>query len=64
MAGWELISLSEDGLEIKLDFNDPIKISGGDVPDILFMQLDLSEFEDADGNKMPQSVVKYQLIPT
>ena len=64
MAGWELISLSEDGFEIKLDFNDLIKISGGDAPDLLFVQLDLSEFEDADGNKMPQSVVKYQLIPT
>ena len=37
MAGWELISLSSEGLSLKLDFTDPIMISGGDDPDLLLI---------------------------
>ena len=64
MDGWELISLDKDGFELKLNFTNPIKISGGEEPDLLLIQLDLSDFLDENGNPMPESVVKYSPIPT
>ena len=37
MDGWELISLDKDGFELKLNFTNPIKISGGEEPDLLLI---------------------------
>ena len=64
MDGWELISLTADGFDLTMNFTDPLRISAGEEPDLLFIQLNLSDFEDAEGNKMPESVVKYAPIPT
>ena len=64
MDGWELISLSANGLELAMNFTDPLRISAGEEPELLFIQLTLSDFEDAQGNKLPESIVKYVLIPT
>ena len=64
MDGWELISLSAEGFALMMNFTDPLRVSAGDEPDLLLIQLNLSDFEDADGNKLPESVVKYALIPT
>ena len=64
MDGWELMSLSADGFDLMMNFTDPLRISSGDEPDLLLIQLDLSDFEDADGNKLSESVVKYLQIPT
>ena len=64
MDGWELISLSSDGFELAVNFTDPLRISAGEEPDLLLIQLNLSDFEDAEGNKLPESVVKYAPIPT
>ena len=64
MDGWELKSLTSEGFELQLNFTSPIKLSNGDEPDLLLIQLDLSSFEDANGNKLPASVVKYSPIPT
>ena len=64
MDGWELVSLTEDGIDIKLNFTNPVALSGDDQPDLLLIQLDLSEFEDENGNKLPDSLIKYMDIPT
>ena len=64
MDGWELISFSAEGFDLMMNFTDPLKISAGEEPDLLLIQLNLSDFEDAEGNKMPESVVKYVFIPT
>ena len=64
MKGWELISLDGDGFELQLNFTDPLFISSGAEPDLLLIQLDLSSFEDENGNSLPSSVVKYIPIPT
>ena len=64
MDGWELISLSAEGFDLTVNFTDPLRISAGEEPDLLLIQLNLSDFEDAEGNKMSESVVKYALIPT
>ena len=42
----EIISVDSDAIEIKLTFNDPLQISEGDEPDLLFIQLELDEFKD------------------
>ena len=47
-----------------MNFTDPLRVSAGEEPDLLLIQLNLSDFEDADGNKLPESVVKYASIPT
>ena len=49
MDGWELLSLGSEGFEIRLNFTDPIQISSGDEPDLLLIQMDLSDFEDENG---------------
>ena len=41
-----------------------MQISAGEEPDLLLIQLDLSGFEDENGLKLPDSVVKYSQIPT
>lgn len=64
MKGWELISLDGDGFELQLNFTNPLFVSSGDEPDLLLIQLDLSSFEDENGNSLPSSVVKYMPIPT
>ena len=64
MDGWTLVSLTADGFDLDLNFTDPLRVSSGDEPDLLLIQLNLSDFEDSEGNKMPESVVKYALIPT
>jgi len=37
LEGWELISIGEDGIDIKVDFTDPINVSGDDEPDLLLV---------------------------
>ena len=59
MDGWELLYIGSDGFEIQLNFTSPLQISSGEEPDLLLIQLDLSDFEDENGNKLPESVVKY-----
>ena len=64
MDGWELVGLSANGFDLKVNFTDPLRVSAGEEPDLLLIQLNLSDFEDAEGNKLPESVVKYAPIPT
>ncbi len=59
MGGWDLISFGPNGMELSLDFTDPLEVSAGDTPDLLFVQLDLSDYKDADGQSLPESLVKY-----
>ena len=49
MDGWDLIRLDGDGFELQLNFTNPILISADDEPDILLIQLNLSEFTDENG---------------
>ena len=44
MDGWALVSLSEDGFDLTMNFTDPLRISAGDEPDLLLIQLNLSDF--------------------
>lgn len=64
MGEWEIQEFGPDGLAFTLNFTNPIYVSTGDESDLLLIQLDLSEFKDAEGNSLPDSVVKYIPIPT
>ena len=46
MDGWNLVSLDSNGFELQLNFTNPIMISADDEPDLLLLQLDLSQFKD------------------
>ena len=45
--------------EIKLNFTDPLSVSIGFEPDLLMVQIQLANFTDVNGKRMPPSIVKY-----
>ena len=62
-SSWELTSIGEKGLEIKLKFKDAASVSQGDYIDTVYLQMELSEFEDSNGQKLQESIVKQYKIP-
>ena len=63
LEDWELIDFDQDGMVLKLKFRDPLDVSQRDRPDLLLLQLDLSEYKDYDDLNLPPSLVKYVEIP-
>ena len=49
MDAWELLSIDSNGFELQLNFTNPLQVSAGEEPDLLLIQLDMSEFEDENG---------------
>ena len=49
MDGWDLISFNPDGIDFILNFTNPIYISTGEEPDLVLIQLDMSEYQDEYG---------------
>ena len=43
MDSWEVLSLNEDGIDIRLDLPKPLAVSQSITPDLMLVQLDLSE---------------------
>lgn len=64
MDGWDLLSFGPGGIQFRLNFTNPIEVSGGEEPDLLLVQLDLSNYKSADGQSLPDSLVKYVPIVT
>ena len=54
MNGWELISINEHGINLKLDFSDPIAVSGDDEPDLEEMAHPTEEAMYAEGDYMEE----------
>ena len=52
LSGWTLTKLDKGGFELELDIPSPLKISSGDLPDLLLIQLEFSEFKDASGQSL------------
>ena len=46
MEDWELVKLDGNGFELKISFTNPLLISADDEPDVLLIQLELSDFKD------------------
>ena len=62
MDSWTLVSLNSTDLELKLNYSDPVKVSSGDTPDLLLVQIDLSQYKDING-QTPLAVIKMVEIP-
>ena len=61
---WNITKCESDRIEIGVQYNDPLKVSTDDKPDLLFVSLDLSGLRDANGKAFPSGIVKYIEIPT
>ena len=63
LTDWKLTRLDEKGLEIDLNFAQPLSISQEGQPDLLFVELSFGQFKDSDGNNLPESNLKRKEIP-
>ena len=63
LRGWTITALSKDTMGIKLDMPDPLQVSSRDEPDLLFIQLELSEFKDQNGQSLQESLIKQTEMP-
>ena len=64
MDEWNLDSIGPDGIEFTLNFTNRVETSAGEEPDLLLIQLDLSDYKDVNGQPMPESLVKSIRIPS
>ena len=46
---WELIDATENGIEFKLVYKEPLEVSQGETPDKLKLRLNLEQFTDEYG---------------
>ena len=63
VRSWQLTDLREDRIIIQVDFKNPLLISAGDYPDILFIQLALEDLTTVSGSKFHPCVIKTIEIP-
>ena len=64
MKYWELVSLRANGVTLKVHFFKPLRVSAGETPDLLIVQLELGDYFDDNGNSLEKSIVKKFEIPT
>ena len=48
---------------IKMEFVEPLKVSQGPEPHLLFIQAQLSEFKSIDGKELPEAMIKRRELP-
>ena len=48
---------------IKMEFVEPLKVSQGPDPHLLFIQAQLSEFKSVDGKELPKAIIKSRELP-
>ena len=49
---WEVIDYSEKSIDFKLSYKNPLEVSQNDVPDLVKVRLNLSNFTDEYGQPM------------
>ena len=64
MDSFNVVKVDDDGIDFDVIFSNPITVSTEDEPNLLVVLLDLSDFEDSDGKKLPASVLKIVNILT
>ena len=64
LQSWKVISFDSKSIKVALKFEEPLKVSSGEKPDMLFIKIGLSEFPDKNSLTLPPSVLKKVLIPT
>ena len=63
LQSWKVISYDSRSIEVALKFVEPLKVSSGENPDMLLVQIGLSNIPDKNGQTLPPSVLKKVLIP-
>ena len=48
-SSWEIVSIGENGYEIKLKFDDAAAVSQGDLPDTIYLEMELGQYKDING---------------
>ena len=61
--GYKIIFLDGKGFTLKFYWKEPLTISSGVEPDVILIQIQMSEFMDAEGLQLPASIVKFVQIP-
>ena len=59
MRSYDIVKIDADGIDIDVIFNNPLAVSTDYEPDLLIVVLNLSGFEDNDGNSLPPAIIKY-----
>ena len=62
VKNWRVTHYDSRNIKVKVDFADPMLISQEDDEDWLIMSISMSQFKDTDGNYLPESLVKSQMI--
>ena len=48
-TSWEIVSIGENGYEIKLNFDDAAAVSQGNLPDTVYLEMELGQYKDING---------------
>ena len=48
---------------MKLKFEDAASVPQGDFPDTIYLQMELSDYEDRNGQTLQKSIIKQYKIP-
>ena len=63
LISWSISEVTSKLIKLNLEFQKPLEVSQGDSPDTLVIQVELSQFQDKNGQKLPESVVRTKSIP-
>ena len=58
LKSWKAVFVDSRNIHVAVEFQDPLEISLGDEPDLLLVQVELSEYRDHLNRALPPSVVK------
>ena len=58
LKDWKLISVTSSEITVDVEYENPLLVSQGDIPDILVVQAGLQEYPDENNLKLPPSVMK------
>ena len=63
LVSWFVTSASATNIDIRTEYEKPLFVSTGYEPDFLILQINLSEYTDYRGYRLPPSVMKKVLLP-
>ena len=63
LKAWKVSEITPKSIMVGLEFKYPNSVSLGQYPDFLFIEINLGEYLDLNGQKLPQSVLIYVDLP-
>ena len=64
LDSYNIVRITDGGIELQLIFSDPLQVSKGENPDLLLIAMDLSDIRTIEGEQLPSNNIKYMQIPT